>query len=60
MAGKGHESFEAQGKRYDQAEDRPALIAQIFQDMGRNNPAACVFVKQAGDRITVYYKCVDM
>lgn len=53
------QSFETQGQRYSQAEDRNALLGQIASDFERERPSVGVRVTFQSDEMIVKYHCFE-
>lgn len=53
------ESFEAQGTRYEQAEDRISLIHQVVKDKEREQPSVGVVASTQGNYLYLKYHCYE-
>lgn len=53
------ESFETLGKRYSQAEDRNALLAQISEEFQKIKTSSAIRITFQGDSLIVRYHCIE-
>jgi len=53
------QSFEVAGTRYEQAEDRWALLKQIASELPRDTPSSGFLISLQEDDVMIKYQCID-